>query len=338
MNAARHVIRIAGSDVRFDAEPGDNLLRAGLRSGVGLAHECNAGGCGTCKFDLVGGTVQDLWPDAPGLSDRERGRGRRLACQCVPTSDCEIKMRRGDEFIAEVPPLRFEAEFKGSRTVTADIRAFRFLGDVPARFAPGQYALLTMPGIDQPRAYSMSNQPNERGEWEFMIRRVAGGCVSPLLFDALRDGDRVQVDGPLGLAHWRPESARDVVCIAGGSGIAPMLSIANAATAGRRDGQLTRLFYGGRTPADIPAFDDWLYDASRVGVLAAVSAAAPEGGDDWTGERGFIHEVALRTLAGDHASTDFYLARPPPMIETIVRLLVVDCAVPADRIHYDRFF
>jgi toluene monooxygenase electron transfer component len=333
-----NTIRIAGTDIAFRAAEGDNLLRAGLRSGVGLPYECNAGGCGSCKFELISGEIEELWTEAPGLSAKDRTRGRRLACQCRALSDCEIKIRPADSFLTPTAPAVIAATYIGHRVVTPDIREFRFRGPGAATFLPGQYALLGLPGVDQLRAYSMSNQPNDAGDWDFMVRRVPNGRVSTMLFDALRPGDRVTLDGPLGLAHWREDTARDVVCIAGGSGLAPIVSIANAAAAQSSGDRPIWLFYGGRGPADLPAFDEWLHARTRVRVHPAVSSAELAEAADWAGERGFVHELVARTLSGNLAAHRYYLAGPPPMIETVVRMLMVEHQVPAQNIHYDRFF
>lgn len=347
MSHTTFTITLAGSASHFPNPAGDTLLRAGLRAGLGLAYECSAGGCGSCKCEILTGAVEDLWPEAPGLSAKDRAKGRRLACQCRPLSDCTIKMRSGPEFVAQQLPARFAARYLGSRAVTQDIREFRFRAPQPARFAPGQYALLDLPGLGQPRAYSMSNLPNDAGDWHFMVRQVPQGRAGALLFERLQVGDSVAIDGPLGLAQLRlptadyaaHEAVRDVVCIAGGSGLAPMLSIANAAA---QDPVLQQhsiqLFYGGRSPADIPVFGDWLVQPARVQVHAAVSSPAAPEGDGWQGPRGFVHELLELRLQGAFADHAFYLAGPPPMIEVLVRLLVQQHQVPAGQIHYDRFF
>lgn len=333
-----NTIHIAGTNTTFQAAEGDNLLRAGLRAGVGLPYECNAGGCGSCKFELVSGEVEELWGEAPGLSAKDRTRGRRLACQCRALSDCEIKIRTARSFLAPTAPAVVTATYIGHRLVTPDIREFRFRGPGAAKFLPGQYALLELPGADQLRAYSMSNLPNDAGHWDFMVRRVPNGRVSTLLFDVLSPGDCITLDGPLGLAHWREDTERDVVCIAGGSGLAPIVSIANAAAMELPGRRPITLFYGGRGPADLPAFDEWLHDHDRVQVHAAVSSSELADAASWAGERGLVHELVARKLAGDLAAHRYYLAGPPPMIETVVRMLMVEHKVPAQNIHYDRFF
>lgn len=333
-----NTIRIAGTDTTFQAGQGDNLLRAGLRAGIGLPYECNAGGCGSCKFELISGEIEELWPEAPGLSAKDRTRGRRLACQCRALSDCEIKIRPAESFLTPTAPAVITATYVGHRVVTPDIREFRFRGPGAATFLPGQYALLGLPGADQLRAYSMSNLPNDAGDWDFMVRRVPNGRVSTMLFDVLRPGDRVTLDGPLGLAHWREDTDRDVVCIAGGSGLVPIVSIVNAAALQASGTRPIKLFYGGRGPEDLPTFAEWLHPSERVRVHAAVSSAELADAAGWGGERGFVHELVARTLSGDLSAHRYYLAGPPPMIETLVRMLVVDHKVSAQNIHYDRFF
>ena len=80
-------IVIEGKDKSFTCEAGDSMLRAGLRAGLGMPYECNTGGCGTCKFQLLEGETEDLWPDAPGVTARDREKGRKLACQNRPRGD-----------------------------------------------------------------------------------------------------------------------------------------------------------------------------------------------------------------------------------------------------------
>lgn len=335
--AKLHTIRIAGGD-SYSCETGDTVLRAGLRAGVGLPYECNAGGCGSCKFELLSGSLDDVWIEAPGIRPKERERGRRLACQSVPRSDCEIKIRVADEYVPQSIPRRLSARYLGSRTVTADIREFDFQAPGAADFLPGQYALLRLATAGQERAYSMSNQPNAEGLWRFMVRCVPGGKVSAELF-ALEEGAEVDLDGPYGMGHLRPGVQRDIVCIAGGSGLAPMVSIVNGALAhSALGGREAWLFYGGRGPADIPRIDGFIHPHPRVRFHPAISVPALAEGTDWSGEVGLVHEMLPRKLPHVLASYEYYLAGPPPMIEAVVRMLQADHHVSAEAIHYDRFF
>jgi toluene monooxygenase electron transfer component len=122
------------------------VLRAGLRSGLGMPYECNSGSCGTCKVELVSGTVESLWAAAPGLGDRDRAKNRVLACQSRPTSDCAIKVRLRPENVPAHRPARFRAKLVGTRDLTHDLREFRFKAEGAPGFLAGQYALFTLPG------------------------------------------------------------------------------------------------------------------------------------------------------------------------------------------------
>jgi len=155
-------------------------------------------------------------------------KGRQLACQCLPLIDCTIKVRQEDGASAQFSPKRVKAKLIKTTDITHDIREFQFQSAFPAEFIAGQYAMLKVPGVSGERAYSMSNLPNEEGIWSFMIRRVPNGQGTKILFDSLKLNDEIEIDGPFGKAYFRSDSERNIVCVAGGSGLAPMLSIARA--------------------------------------------------------------------------------------------------------------
>lgn len=330
-----HTIRLAGGPA-FPCADGDTILRAGLREGLGLSYECNVGSCGVCKFELVDGAVEDLRPDAPGLSERDRRKGRRLACQSRPAGDCTVAMRLDDAVRPPVRPRRRAAVLEAARRLTHDLSEFTFRADGAADFLPGQYALLQLPGLAAPRAYSMANTPNGEGVWQFIVRRVPDGAGTAALF-ALPAGARVSLDAPYGQAYLRP-SPRDVVCVAGGSGLAPMLSIARAFAEGPADGRRLTLYYGARTARDVcgeaelaalPGF------GTRIHYVPAVFD--PEDGG-FAGRRGFIHEVMADDLGRRFDGCDVYCAGPPPMTLALEELLVREAGLPADRLRFDRFF
>lgn len=331
-------ISLAGSESSFSCAVNDTILRAGLRHGFGLAYECNTGACGSCKFDLLEGEVLDLYPEASGLRAKEREKGKRLACQCIPKTHCRIKIRVGDQYKSPVTPARFRARLASYRAITPDMGLISFESDRAAEFVAGQYAMLTLGGEGKTRAYSMSNTANAEGVWEFIIRAVPGGAVSPL-FSGLREGDEIEIDGPFGVAYFRPELERPVVGIAGGSGLAPVLSIMRAAGRDRAFSQALHVFYGGRGPEDIPDIPGLLGEvASEVSYYPAVSMPELAEQQGWNGDTGFVHELLPVKLAQPLAEFEYYMAGPPAMIEAVVRMLVVEHKVPMEQIHFDRFF
>jgi toluene monooxygenase electron transfer component len=332
----KHNILIEGGEAFAVSAEEDTLLRGALRAGVGLPHECSVGGCGACRFDLVSGEMETLWGEASGLSERDRKRGKRLACQSRPLGDCTIRVRCGEEYRPPIVPQRQPARLKGKRQLTADTIEFTFHIDTPADFLPGQYAMLYPLRTIGARAYSMANLANDDGLWQFVIRRVPGGRGSNALFDSVGIGDTVPLDGPYGHAYLRRDNQRDIVCIAGGSGLAPMLSVAKGALRGLPC--RVHFFDGARTVADLcgeAMLDEFQARSDRLTytpVLSAADAAQP-----WQGATGFVHEVVASALVQPLDSYEFYFAGPPPMIEAMQDLLMTQHRVPYQQIHFDRF-
>ena len=326
----------------FEQVGDDTVLRAALRAGIAFPYECNSGGCGSCKFELLEGEVENLWPQAPGLTERDKRKGSLLACQCVASTDLRIKVRTGSECAASIRPKRLGAKLTSVHEVTHDIREFRFVSEGAADFLPGHYAMLTIPGVDTPRAYSMSNLANSAGEWHFQIRRVANGAATERLFHHLHPGDGVEIDGPYGLAHLRTDVARDIVCVAGGSGLAPMVSIARGASqSGMLKTRHLHFFYGGRTARDICG-ETFLRElpgyGERIHFHPVVSLPGDDSGVHWSGETGFVHELVRRVFESTLPDFEFYFAGPPPMTQTLQEMLMVGYRVPFEQIHFDRFY
>lgn len=334
-------ITIADTGQRYECPPDDTLARAGLRAGLGMPYECNVGCCGTCKVELVDGEVESQWPEAPALTERDRTKRRILGCQSHPHSDCTIKVRL-TELPADMPrPRRFKAQLGAVRDLTHDIREFAFRGAEPARFWPGQYVLFSLPGVPGTRAYSMANVPDASGEWHFQVKRVPGGKGTATLFDVLRVGDAVDLDGPYGQAYLRTDSPRDIVCIAGGSGLSPVMSIARAVVRERKlaDRRL-HFFYGGRGPHDIVG-EEMLRElpgfGERIFYYPAISMPELDTAGTWKGRVGFVHEYAKETLGENLCDYEFYFAGPPAMATAVQRMLI-QSKVPFAQIHFDQFF
>ena len=325
------------NEATFDCAEDDTLLRAGLRAGLGFPYECNAGSCGTCKVELVAGAIESLRPDAPGLPERDAARNRVLACQAQPRADCEIKVRLRAENVPVHKPARFSATLERTRALTHDMSEFTFRARGAPGFRPGQYALFYLPGLAVPRTYSLSNVDSGAGEWQFIVRRVPGGIGTVTLFDQVKEGAELTLDGPYGMAFLRDESPRDIVCVAGGSGLAPILSVARGAVrVPGREGRRIHVFYGVRTPRDICGGDE-MAALPGFGDTLTFDVALSEPDAAWTGATGFVHE-RMRDFVGDRwAHFDYYFAGPPPMVEAVQRLLI-DMRVPFPQVHFDRFY
>ncbi len=334
MNAVvGHRIGIAGGDVAFTCAEGDTVLRAAQRAGLGFPYECNVGSCGNCRFELITGQVHNAWPTAPGLSDKDRQRQRHLGCQSLPHGDCTIKLRLSEHYVPPHRPRRAGAVLTSHRAITHDIREFRFQLDAPQAFEPGQYALAWLPGVAGPRAWSMSNTAADA--WEFQVRRVPGGQGSGVLFDGLALGQHIELDGPYGMAWLKRDVPRDILCLAGGSGLAPMISIARAAMLEPRlVSRQLHFVYGGRTAADLCGQDmlrvlpGW---GQRLHYHGFVSAPPPGSTPV------FVHDAALQLFGERLRSMEIYFAGPPVMASA-VQAMLLGAGVAPEQQHFDQFY
>jgi toluene monooxygenase electron transfer component len=255
-------------------------------------------------------------------------------------NDCTIRLRLDEAYAPKIRPMAAEVAFVGSRELTRDMREFQFRGR-PAEFLSGQYALLSLPGVAGARAYSMSNIANAEGEWHFQVKKVASGAASTFLFELLRLSHRISIDAPYSIAYLRPEIPRDIICIAGGSGLAPMVSIARGTAASEeRSGRKLHFFYGvGGLPISVAR-----WSTNYQALPSAFSTTRSYQCRSWTravcgmGRVGFVHELVGTTLRPAFSSYEYYLAGPPPIVETCVKLVALQEKVPFSQIHYDRFF
>lgn len=320
----------------FDCAEDDTILRAALRSGFGMPYSCNVGSCGTCRYELSDGVVEHARADAPAWTDRDRKRNRWLGCQSRPLRDCRIKVRLDPEAVPLHRPAQRIARLTEVVAITHDISEFAFALDGPDGFRPGQYALITPTGIEGARAYSMCNLPGE-GEWRFLIKRVPGGKATTALFEELEPGDSVRLDGPYGCAYLREEAPRDLLLIAGGSGLSPMISIARAAAAvPSLAGREIHFLYGGRAPRDICG-EPMLAGLPGFGSRIRYAAAVSEPSEAWIGPTGFVHEVARDLYGSRLQGFEIYFAGPPAMAQA-VQLMLHEAAVSREQIHFDEFY
>ncbi len=338
MSAQVFKVRIDGSGEEYPCDHDDTILRAGLRAGLGLPYDCNVGGCGSCKISVLDGEFDVLWADAPGLSPRDRKRGKVLACQCRPKSELTIEARLGQPAEPQIKPEKIGVRLQAKELVTHDMMRFDFSSESAAQFKPGQYALLSLANRIPPRAYSMSNLANEQGMWSFIIRRVPDGKATGILFDNMDIGATATLDGPYGNAYLRLNDQRDIVCIAGGSGLAPIVSIMNGACEDQKRLGMIKLFYGARTEKDVfaPSLLSFQDDAN-IGIEQNVALSDETVVGDGM-FHGMVHQHVAKVLEGQMSDYTFYVAGPPPMTEAVTRLLVMENSVDFDQVHYDRFF
>jgi toluene monooxygenase electron transfer component len=333
----------------FDCEAGEKILHAGLRTGIALPYECGTGTCGTCKAKLVQGAVDDEWPEAPGRTSLRAGGDEVLMCQCVPRTDLSLDVGRVVRPMAPDAwrPTRLDAVIRNAALLTHDVNLLELALSRPLGFEAGQFMLMSVPGIAGARAYSMVNFEPRVERLVFVVKRKPDGRMSDWIFGNSVTGARVHLFGALGAATFDPEADKDLLCIAGGSGIAGMMSIlSHAVEAQYFERHRGDLFFGVRTRRDVFFFDELAaFHEKSSGALRVTVAFSDEDVDpEWAARhpqfgvgKGFVHAVAAERMQGRFGNVRAYAAGPPPMVDATLRMLLVQGKLRPDNIRYDKF-
>lgn len=316
-------------NLHLNAETGSTLLDVLRSNEVPISYSCMSGRCGTCRCRVIAGHLRD---NGPETGRPQAGKGTYvLACQAVLIENCTIEIPESDEIV--VHPARI---VKGTVTsieqATHDIRRIKVKLAKPLEFSPGQYATLQFTP-DHIRPYSMAGLPGDE-EMEFHIRKVHGGRVTEYIFGELKVGSNIRISGPLGTAYLRRKHTGPMLCVGGGTGLAPVLSIIRGALEGGMSNPI-HLYFGVRSEQDI-------YDEERLHALAArfpnlkvnvVVATGPAGPGHRSGLVTDAIESDFKSLDGWRA----YLCGAPAMVEAL-NLLVARLGIAPGHIHADAFY
>jgi len=241
------------------------------------------------------------------------------------------KMLAGAE--ADTNPAFVHAEVIYHERRSRDIGVMRVRPLHQLDFRAGQYVSLECPKY-QPRVwrtYSMANAPRADGTMDFHIRALGAGWVSGALVRRTRPGDMLRLAAPMGTMSVDRRSQRDIVCIAGGTGLAPIKAIIEELTTFNRT-RWVHVFFGARDREDLYDLGDLQRLAAVYPWLSLMPVCSHDSG--WGGEEGLLSEVVRRY--GPWQDHDFYLSGSPAMIRSTLRA-VSELQVPSIRVKYDAF-
>lgn len=316
-------------NVRLSVDSGSNLLDVLMANQLPISYSCMSGRCGTCRCRVLSGEVLNSGPEAgrPHAAQDDHV----LACQSVLTDNCVIELPEVDEVVVHTARI-----VKGTVTAiedaTHDIRRIRVRLAKPMEFSPGQYATLQFTP-EHIRPYSMASLCDD-AEMEFQIRRVPDGRVTAYVFEELKVGASLRVSGPLGSAYLRQKHTGPMLCVGGGTGLAPVLSIVRGTLAAGMQNPI-HLYFGVRSAQDV-------YDTERLQALAAahpnvtvhiVVTTGPVGPGQRSGLLTDAIEKDLGTLTGWRA----YLCGAPVMVDAL-NLLVTRMGLAPSHVHADAFY
>ena len=337
-------VNVMPSGDSFTVKAGDNLLKAALEAGLHWPHDCRVGSCGTCACTLKEGKVKELADFAYVLEMEQLQSGMILACQAALRSDIVIEVDLLEGTGQSVQVSSHEGVIHKVTELTHDIveLVLKAADDFPRSAIAGQYAEVKVDDISQPRSYSFAKAPEDENhnELTFFVRRVPGGEFTEWLFTEDRVGKQIVVSGPYG-SFWLRDGEAPIVCVAGGSGMAPIKALLECAN--NADNKRDVLFlFGARTQKDLYCLDvmeelksKWKGNFNFVPVLSE----EPED-SGWQGACGmvtdYLQQAYIDTGKVDMSVSQGYLCGPPPMIDATVAMMAA-AGMQKEDIHFDKF-
>lgn len=322
-----HSITVKPSGRSYEAEPTETLLQAGLRAGLNLSHGCASGSCGECRARLLAGEITPAHHSDFRFSEAEREQGWFLMCCCRAVTDVTVEAPEPGS-AAEIPEQTLIAKVSKveqlqDAVVQLTVRTPRSQG---LRFLAGQSVALAFDGLAA-KTLPIASCPCDSTLLRFHLRRRDDDPFSAFVFDHLRRGEPVRLQGPSGAFTLDETSTRPLVLVAWESGFAPVASVIDHAIQ-IDEGRSIDLYWLSAIPrghylsnqcrAWRDVLDDFRYHSIDL---------QPAGGDRM---HAVIERVVrVHSLLADH---DWYLALPDAALAVANRLLA-GAGVPRTQIH-----
>ena len=354
---------------------GGKLLQTLASKGIFLASACGGGGsCAQCRCRVLDGGGSILSTEEAHFTRGEVRDHWRLSCQVAVKQDMRILVPED-----AIGVQRWECEVIANDNVATFIKELnlRLPAGAEVAFRAGGYVQLEIPpysmnyreidvdpqyhgdwdrfkvwdnvsAVDETtiRAYSMANYPEEKGILKFNIRIASpppgspfpAGKMSSYLFK-LKPGDKVTVFGPYG-EFFVQDTPVEKIWIGGGAGMAPLRS--QIFDELKRNARSTKMsyWYGARSLREMfykEELDELAQQFPNFEWKVALSDPLPE--DNWTGLKGFIHQVVFNEYLKNHPNPEdceYYLCGPPPMTAAVLKMLD-ELGVEPENIHLDDF-
>lgn len=311
----------------------ETLSDAAYRQQINIPLDCRDGACGTCRglcesgeYDLPASSyIEDA------LTSEEAAKGYVLACQTRPRSDCVIKVPASSA-ACKTGVASYQGKLAAVDKLSDSTIAFSIeLGGTAApAFLPGQYVNVEIPGTGLTRSYSFCSAPGA-ALTSFVVRNVPNGRMSEFLSKEAQPGQAMTFAGPYGSFYLR-EVSRPVLFLAGGTGIAPFLSMLDVLAASGSQHPI-RLVYGVTHEIDLVALAQ--LDAAKdklAGFEYRTCVLDPLGSGI---RKGYVTQhVAQNWLNG--GDVDIYLCGPVAMVDA-VRGWLQEAGVTPASFHYEKF-
>lgn len=317
---------------------GNPLLFSLMEEGIFIPSACGGKGtCAYCKVKVTEGGGPILPTEIPYLTDKEQADNVRLSCQVKVRNDLKIELPE-DLFLI----MEFKVKVDRIVELTPYIKGVTFKiidSEDGISFKPGQYIQLEIPKYKlskepEYRAFSMASSSEDRHSIELYIGLVEKGVVSTYVHEYLNEGDELVMRGPFGDFYLR-DSGREILMIATGTGLAPIMSILRHIRKEKIQTKIT-LFFGTRIREDLYCMEELGELEKQLPAFTFIPTLSREAKDTrWEGRRGRVTDL-IDDFVQEGADYDAYICGNPDMVDSCVALLIQK-AVPEDHIYFDKF-
>ncbi len=303
-------------------ESGGTLLSILGANKIFIPSACGGQGtCAYCKLQVLEGGGPVLPTETGYLSRQEKRDNVRLSCQVKVKNDLKLKV---PEDYLEVK--EYKANIVHVKQLTYDIYEVRMKlqDDEKLDFRASQYIQVKAPdpktGGHVYRAYSLSNPETENGFAELIVRHIPGGICSTYLCKTVEEGEEIIFNGPFGEFDITEDPDTEIICVGGGSGMAPMKSIILSFLE-RQPERHVSFYFGCRAVKDIFYYDMFEELAKKYPNFRFTYALSQlDEGDEWEGPTGFVH-LAVDEQVDDEGKKVAFLCGPPMMVNAVTTVL-----------------
>lgn len=301
----------------FTCDSNTTIFEAAKSNGIILEHSCLSARCRSCAVLIEKGAAIDKLDDLV-LSSAEKSNNWTLSCNALPISDLVLDiddLGQVQIFEKKNVPAKIQSKVKLSDSVIQI--SLRLPPNSNFRYIPGQYINIIRGQVK--RSYSIANAYKENSFLTFLIKKYENGLMSNYWFNESKENDLLRIEGPIGSFFFRESQVQNIIFLATGTGIAPIIAILESLIC--KSKQLSNrniwVFVGARCDNDLLCH---LKEFEIIPNLKYIPVLS-RGSQEWSGERGYVQDIVIKYNI-PLANSQVYACGSNDMIESSKKLLI----------------
>lgn len=205
-------------------------------------------------------------------------------------------------------------QLSSMKSLTPSVYRVELIPSAPVVFHAGQYLQVVM-GENDKRPFSIASMPSEQTRLELHVGAEPGNSYAQEVLDRLQQDGELTVEAPMGVAHYRADSQRPLILLAGGTGFSYTWSILQQHLAGT-DPRAVVLYWGARQLSELYLHEQ-LRQLERLHENFSYRPVLEDPPTDWSAARGLVHHAVLSDFKANLASFDVYVAGRFEMVRVV---------------------